>query len=238
MTDVDHGVHVRPNWNPGMPLSSPARTVDVTIDNHGYHLDHDGVDGLIARLTAAREQTWPPEGPTSRRECSLPDCSWYHDEPDWPLSMALMPVPRVEQIEEARRIFGEDEADPVRDANLANLLIYTQRVEGVLREHFKTHPWEDWALEVLRLQAKLAEIGDIGASADPEDVFVPGHTYRSENGYFEFVCERQIGEYAIGIETVLKEWPVQPGMRFRKWATVGPSVGYRDVTGQESDAGS
>lgn len=230
IADADD-VGVRPNWHPGTPLH--ARTVDVTIDECGYALAPEGVDDLIARLTAAREKTWPPEGPTTRRECPLPGCSWYHDEPDWPLSMALMPAPHVEQLEEARQIFGQEDVDPVRDANLANMLIYTQRVESLLREHFQTHSWEDWALEVLRLQAKLVEWGEVESPLDPADVFVPGHAYRSENGYFEFVCERRVGQYAIGIETVLKEWPVQPGMRFRKWATVGPSVGYRDATGQE-----
>lgn len=74
----------------------------------------------------------------------------------------------------------------------------------------------------------------IGTPADPADVFEPGHTYRSENGYFEFHCERRIGEYALGIETVLKDWPIQAGLQLRKWATIGPSVGYTDVTADPS----
>lgn len=82
--------------------------------------------------------------------------------------------------------------------------------------------------EVDRLRAQ------IGTPADPDDVFEPGHTYRSENGYFEFHCERRIGEYAFGIETVLKDWPVRPGARFYRWASIGPSVGYIDVTGDPS----
>lgn len=153
MTDAP--VKVQPQWSPGMPLHSAARTVAVTIDDHGYHLDRPSTDDLIAHLVAAREQTWPPPGPTTRRECPLPGCAWYHDEADWPLSLALMPTPTVEQMEEARRLLGAA-SDPMRDANLASMLIYTQRVETVLRDHFKTHPLEDWVLEVLRLGAELA----------------------------------------------------------------------------------
>lgn len=155
MTDTP--VHVQPQWSPGMPLHSAARTVAVTIDNHGYHLDRPSTDDLIASLVAAREQTWPPPGPTTRRECPLPGCAWYHDEADWPLSLALIPAPTVEQMEEARRMLGADNADPMRDANLANLLIYTQRIETVLRDHFASHPLEDWVLEVVRLQGKLEQ---------------------------------------------------------------------------------
>lgn len=154
MTDIP--VQVQPQWSPGMPLHSTARTVAVTIDDHGYHLDWLVTDDLIARLVAAREQTWPPPGPMTRRECPLPDCAWYHDEADWLMSLALMPTPTVEQMEEARRLLGA-EPDPIRDASLASMLIYTQRVERVLRDHFKTHPLENWVLEVVRLQAELEQ---------------------------------------------------------------------------------
>lgn len=147
------GVRVDARWNLGTP--SHARTVGVAIDDRGYALGREGVDDLIARLTAVREQTWPPAGPASRRECPLPSCTWFHDEPDWPMSLALMPAPTVEQLEQARLISGGGPADPLRDANLANLLIHTQRVETILREHFRTHPLEEWVLEVVRLQAEL-----------------------------------------------------------------------------------
>lgn len=156
-TDHDDPVKVVTSWSLGTPLS--ARTVDVIIDHSGYALAPNGVDDLIARLTAAPEKTWPAPGPVTRRECPLPSCSWHHDEPDWPLSLALMPMPNIEQLEEARRFFGHAEADPLRDANLANLLINTQRLEGTLRKHFQTHPLEEWVLEVVRLQQQLANHG-------------------------------------------------------------------------------
>lgn len=152
MTDetLDGPVRVTANWHPGTPLH--ARTVDVVIDRCGYALDPEGVDDLIARLTAARDQAWPPGVPVTRRECPLPSCSWYHDEPDWPLSLAVVPMPTADQMEEARLVFGEANADPLRDLNLANMLINTQRVESILREHFQSHPLEEWVLEVVRLQ--------------------------------------------------------------------------------------
>lgn len=148
---TDNGVRVGTNWGPGMPLSSPGRNVVVAIDDSGYRLTREDVDDLVARLVAAREQTWPAEGPVSRRECPLPSCTWFHDEPDWPLSLAVLPMPTAEQLEEARRVFGE--AEPLRAANLANLLIHTQKVEAILRGHFHTHSLEEWVLEVVRLQA-------------------------------------------------------------------------------------
>lgn len=156
--ETDHdGVKVVTRWSLGTPLS--ARTVDIIIDHSGYALAPHGLDDLIARLVAAREHTWPATGPVTRRECPLPSCTWHHDEPDWPLSLALMPTPTAEQLEEARRFFGHAEADPLRDANLANLLISTQRLEGTLRKHFQTHPLEEWVLEVVRLQQQLANRG-------------------------------------------------------------------------------
>lgn len=154
--ELPDGVHVEPRWGFGTPPG--ARTVGVSIDRSGFALDREGVDDLIARLAAARHQTWPAAGPMTRRECPLPSCSWYHDEPDWPLSMAVVPVPTPEQRELARQSIGA--ADPLREANLAALIAETQRIEAILREHFAEHPLEDWVLEVVRLQAALKERTD------------------------------------------------------------------------------
>lgn len=90
-----------------------------------------------------------------------------------------------------------------------------------------------WQERAETAEHELAELrAQIGTPADPDDVFEPGHTYRSHNGYFEFHCERRIGEYALGIETVLEDWTVRPGTRFRMWASIGPAAGYIDVTGE------
>lgn len=67
-----------------------------------------------------------------------------------------------------------------------------------------------------------------------DDVFLPGHTYRSANGYFEFRCEQRLADISIGIETTLKDHYVPAGARHRKWFSIGPSVGYDDVTNEVS----
>lgn len=137
----------------------------------------------------------------------------------------------VKRAEAAERELAEvraEAADPYSPQHIAQAVkrAWRQRDEAV----------EAIAAERDEYVAELAELRErIGEPVDFDDVFEPGHTYRSENGYFEFHCERRIGEYALGIETVLKDWLVQPGTRFYRWASIGPSFGYIDVTEEGND---
>lgn len=87
----------------------------------------------------------------------------------------------------------------------------------------------DLLAEVDRLRTQVAEFGEIEPPADPDDVFLIGHTYRSLNEYFEFTPERRIGDIVLGQERALKAHHVTAGSRSWTWTACGPSVGYRDM---------
>jgi hypothetical protein len=87
---------------------------------------------------------------TIRRNCPLESCDWHHDDPDRLRDPNLLAgLPEVDQA--AFAAAGGDVA-------FAILLADYARVETILREHFDTHPLEEWVLEVVRLRENVRRL--------------------------------------------------------------------------------
>lgn len=90
-----------------------------------------------------------PQRPgTIRRACPIEACDWHHDDPDRrydPDLLSGLPAPDRAAIAAAGG-----------DVVFAVLLADHMRVETILREHFETHPLQDWVLEVVRLRESIA----------------------------------------------------------------------------------
>jgi hypothetical protein len=85
--------------------------------------------------------------PMVRRECPLESCHWHHDEPDRHRSPNLFND--LTDIDKAAiKAAGGDVA-------FAVLLADYMRVETILREHFGSHPLEEWVMEVVRLRESI-----------------------------------------------------------------------------------
>ena len=84
-----------------------------------------------------------------RRECPLSTCDWRHDEPDRVRGPNLFNFNDLADIDKAAiRAAGGDVV-------FAVLLADYTRVEAILREHFETHPLEEWVMEVVRLRESI-----------------------------------------------------------------------------------
>jgi hypothetical protein len=100
----------------------------------------------------------PPAAPgTTGYLCPVDNCDWFHYEP---------PTPQPQSMDDVAAILNEH-ADPtsasLQDAvssAAGNVLLGRAReTEAVLRDHFATHPVEDWLRTINRLRGVLTEHG-------------------------------------------------------------------------------
>jgi hypothetical protein len=96
---------------------------------------------------------------------------------------------------------------------------------------------EYWSLDRADLHDAVRELlAEVERLRDAEPFFKPGHTYRSENGYFDFTCERILDGLAVGREIVVKGftdyWPVGHGTNV--WKSVRAEGCWTDAAGEAS----